>query len=165
VAAELTFREGTMADATVMAETVSLGFDGYRLFAPPGWKPPPFAVEVAAIRSRIAGHDAWALTAWDGDEPAGHVALLPDSTPATVYLWQLFVRPVHWGSGLADRLHGAFLETARARDYERARLQTPVGQARARRFYERNGWETDGLAVFEEKLGLDLLVYTRAGLT
>jgi len=165
VAAELTFRDGTVADAAAMAETVGIGFESYRAFAPPGWGPPAFAVEVAAIRSRMLGHDAWALVALDGDEPAGHVALLADPAPATVYLWQLFVRPAHWGSGVADRLHEAFLEAARARGYERARLKTPLGQARARRFYERQGWETDGLATLDDTLGLELLVYTRSRLT
>jgi GNAT superfamily N-acetyltransferase len=165
VAAELTFRDATVADAAAMAETVGIGFESYRAFAPPGWAPPAFAVEVAAIRSRMLGHDAWGLVALDGDEPAGHVALLADPAPATVYLWQLFVRPAHWGTGVADRLHEAFLEAARARGYQRARLKTPLGQARARRFYERQGWETDGLATLDDTLGLELLVYTRLGLT
>jgi GNAT superfamily N-acetyltransferase len=165
VATGLTFREATARDAPEMAETVGIGFDTYRAFAPPGWEPPPFAVAVAAIRSRMAGHDAWALLARDGDAPAGHIALLSDPAPGTVYLWQLFIRPPHWGSGLADRLHEEFLEASRTRRYRRARLRTPLDQGRSRRFYERNGWQTDGVAGYEEKLGLDLLVYTRKGLT
>jgi GNAT superfamily N-acetyltransferase len=166
VAPELTFIEATAADAPEMAETVGIGFATYREFAPPGWQPPPFAVEVAAIRSHMVGDDAWALLARDADrKPAGHVALLADTAPSTAYLWQLFLRPEHWGTGLADRLHQAFLDAARVRGYRRARLRTPRDQARSRRFYERNGWETDGVASFEDKLGLDLLVYTRKGLT
>jgi GNAT superfamily N-acetyltransferase len=155
VAAALSFRSGTPADAATMAATVGIGFDGYRAFAPAGWEPPAFAVEAAAIRSRMVGEDAWALMAFDGDDPA----------PGTVYLWQLFVRPAHWGTGLADHLHEAFLAQSRWRGYERGRLKTPLAQARARRFYERNGWQTDGLAVLDDTLGLELLVYTRPGLT
>ena len=165
MASALTFRPGTVADAATMAATVGIGFDGYRAFAPAAWEPPAFAVEAAAIRSRMAGDDAWALMAFDGDEPAGHIALLADPSPGTVYLWQLFLRPGHWGTGLADRLHDAFLAEARTRGYERGRLKTPFDQARARRFYERNGWETDGLAALDDTLGLELLVYTRPGLT
>jgi GNAT superfamily N-acetyltransferase len=165
LAPDLTFREGTVADAATMAATVGMGFNTYRAFAPAGWEPPAFAAEAAAIRSRMAGHDAWAFMAFDGDEPAGHVALLADPTPGTVYLWQLFLQPPHWGTGLADRLHEAFLIEARARGYARGRLKTPLAQARARRFYERNGWETDGLATLDDTLRLELLVYTRAGLT
>jgi GNAT superfamily N-acetyltransferase len=165
VAAELTFRDATVADAAAMAETVGIGFESYRAFAPPGWAPPAFAVEVAAIRSRMLGHDAWALLARDGDTPAGHIALLADPAPGVVYLWQLFIRPAHWGTGLADQLHEEFLDASRTRGYRRARLRTPFDQGRSRRFYERNGWRTDGVASFEHKLGLDLLVYTRKGLT
>ena len=165
MAPELTFRTATAADASTMARTVGIGFDGYRSFAPPGWEPPPYAIEVTTIRERLVRADAWALLAFDGDEPAGQVALLADPAPATVYLWQLFIRPPYWGSGLADRLHAAFLQAARDRGYARGRLRTPAGQARARRFYERNGWTTDGIATYEEGLELDLLVYTRAGLT
>jgi GNAT superfamily N-acetyltransferase len=165
VAPELTLRVATVTDAAVMAETVGIGFDGYRSFAPPGWEPPPFTIEVTTIRERLVRVDAWALLAFDGDEPAGQVALLADPAPTTVYLWQLFVRPAHWGTGLADRLHAAFLDEARARGYDHGRLRTPAGQARARRFYERNGWQTDGVETFEEGLDLELLDYTRAGLT
>jgi GNAT superfamily N-acetyltransferase len=165
VAPGLTLRVATASDAPVMAATVGIGFDGYRDFAPPGWEPPPFALEVTTIRERIVRDDAWALLAFDGDEPAGQVALLADPAPATAYLWQLFIRPPHWGTGLADRLHRAFLAEARARGYGRGRLRTPVGQGRARRFYERNGWTTDGVAAFEEGLDLELLDYTRVGLT
>ena len=165
MAPELTFREATAVDAPEMAVTVGIGFDTYRSFAPLGWEPPAFAVEVAAIRSRMAGGDAWALLARDRDAPAGHVALLADPTPGIAYLWQHFLRPPHRGTGLADRLHEAFLDASRVRGYERARLRTPLGQARSRRFYERNGWRTDGVASFEDALGLELLVYTRKGLT
>jgi GNAT superfamily N-acetyltransferase len=165
LATGLTFLEATAADAPEMAETVGIGFDTYRAFAPPGWEPPPFAVEVAAIRSRMVGEDAWALLARDGEVPAGHIALLSDPEPGIVYLWQLFIRPPHWGTGLADRLHAEFLDASRTRGYRSARLRTPFDQGRSRRFYERNGWRTDGVASYEEKLGLDLLVYTRKGLT
>ena len=165
MAPDLTFREATAVDAPEMAETVGIGFDTYRAFARSGWKPPPFAVEVAAIRSHMAGVDAWALLARDDDAPAGHIALLADPEPGTAYLWQLFLRPPYWGTGLADRLHEAFLAAARTRGYRRARLRTPFDQARSRRFYERSGWQTDGVATFEDTLGLDLLVYTRRGLT
>jgi GNAT superfamily N-acetyltransferase len=165
LAPALTFREGTVADAATMATTVGIGFHAYRDFAPAGWEPPAFAVEAAAIRSRMPSEDAWAYMAFDGDEPAGHVALLADPSPGTVYLWQLFLRPAHWGTGLAHRLHEAFLAEARARGYERGRLKTPLAHARARRFYERNGWETDGLAALDDTLRLELLVYSRAGLT
>ena len=41
------------------------------------------------------------------------------------------------------------------------RLHTPVGNARARAFYEREGWSTDGVAIPEPLLGIDLMEYRR----
>jgi GNAT superfamily N-acetyltransferase len=165
VAPELTFRVAAVADSPVIARTVGIGFDSYRAFAPPGWEPPPYSLELATTRERIVRGDAWVLLAFDGDEPAGQVALLADPEPATVYLWQLFLRPPYWGTGLAGRLHAAFLAEARKRGYERGRLRTPARQARARRFYERSGWTSDGVETFEQRIGLDLVDYTRPGLT
>lgn len=163
--AELTLREGRLADARVMAETIAIGFETYRAFAAPGWAPPGADREEQLVRARLGAESAWVLMAYDGDAPAGHVSLLPDPDPLAAYLWHLFVRPPYWGTGLAHVLHGAFLETGRARGYRRGRLRTPARQARARRFYEREGWITDGTEAFEEGLGLDLLVYTRPDLT
>ena len=41
------------------------------------------------------------------------------------------------------------------------RLFTPAGHARARRFYEREGWEPRGEPTLEEPLGLELIEYRR----
>ena len=41
------------------------------------------------------------------------------------------------------------------------RLHTPAGNLRARAFYEREGWRTDGVAIPEPMLGLDLVEYRR----
>ena len=41
------------------------------------------------------------------------------------------------------------------------RLFTPYGAARARAFYEREGWEPAGRAFAEPLLGLDLVEYRR----
>ena len=73
--------------------------------------------------------------------------MFPDWQPGGgVYLWHLFTRPAWWGTGLAAGLHDAFLAEARARGYRTARLHTPAGHARARRFYERRGWRVSGAA-------------------
>jgi len=162
-----TVRPATDADLHEMTLTVAEGFDGYRAFAPPGWEPPSDAVEEQRLRARFRAPDVWALVALGPDgTQAGHVSLLDDAEDpgACAYLWQLFVRPAHQGTGLAVALHDAFLDAARARGYTRARLRTPAGQAQARRFYEREGWTTDGRAELHPLLGLELLVYRRAGL-
>jgi GNAT superfamily N-acetyltransferase len=74
----------------------------------------------------------------------------------------LFLRPRWWGSGLAGRLHRLALEEAARQGYETIRLYTPVGQARARAFYAREGWTEAGPPFAEPLLGLDLLEYRRA---
>jgi GNAT superfamily N-acetyltransferase len=119
----LTTRVAVPADADAMARTMWLGFATYRSFAPAGWS-----------------------LSWTAeDEAAGHVALLPDSDRRdTAHLWQLFVRPAWWGTGVADVLHDRFVAHAREAGCRRARLVTPAAHARARRFYERRGWRTDG---------------------
>lgn len=160
-------RPATADDLPGMAHSMLEGFDGYRSFAPAGWEPPTHARELERSRARFAQPDAWALVAiGDGGVQAGHVSLLDDveQPGRSVYLWQLFVRAPHQGTGLAVTLHDAFLDAARARGYSRARLRTPAGQARARRFYEREGWRVDGPPVLEPLLGLELVTYRREGL-
>jgi GNAT superfamily N-acetyltransferase len=58
-------------------------------------------------------------------------------------LRDLYVVPEAWGSGVARALHGAALDWMRPRADE-AMLWVGEGNARARRFYEREGWRADG---------------------
>jgi GNAT superfamily N-acetyltransferase len=157
-------RVAVPADAPEMVRTVSLGFQTYRAFAPGGWTPPVSPDgEIVRIRERLSSPGAWALLASAAGEPAGHVALTPDGGSREVaYLEQLFVRPRWWGTGLAATLHEAFLARARADGFRRARLRTPAPHARARRFYERRGWRTDGPADELWDFGIPLVTYRRS---
>jgi GNAT superfamily N-acetyltransferase len=153
-----------VADAEAMCETVAIGFEGYRDFAPPGWRPPDVrgAHELARMRARLAAPDTWARIADDGPLVAGHVGVVPQAgVPGSAHLWQLFVRPPWWGSGLATRLNGLAVDEAAGRGYGAMRLHTPAGNARSRAFYEREGWRTDGVLLAEPLLGLDLVEYRR----
>ena len=155
-------RRALPADAPTMARTIALGFDTYRAFAPIGWPAPPD--ETAGIRHRLSTPGAWALLAEIAGEPAGHVALLPrhGDESRTALLWQLFVRPAWWGSGLAGALHEAFERDARERGYARAALRTPAAHTRARRFYARRGWRVDGPPEWMPELQLALVTMRRA---
>jgi GNAT superfamily N-acetyltransferase len=165
---EFEIRPATLADASLLARTVRLGFETYRAFAPHGWEPPPAAAEEARIAARLPLPDAWCRIAEAADGPAGHVGLLAAREggvgtapiPAQGYLWMLFVRERWWGSGLATRLHALAVVEAAGRGYEQLRLVTPAGQRRSRAFYEREGWSTDGTGIFEPMLGLELVTYT-----
>jgi GNAT superfamily N-acetyltransferase len=147
-----TLRPASPTDAERLAIVVSEGFETYRSFAPSGWEPPAANDELDSLRERLADPEVWCLLAEAGGEPAGHVALLPaakhsrwpSAEPGLVQLWQLFVRPPWWGSSLATELHREALREAAERGYRTMRLFTPVGHARARRFYEREGWTEAG---------------------
>jgi GNAT superfamily N-acetyltransferase len=76
-------------------------------------------------------------------------------------VWALFVRPAWWGTGLARRLHGLAVAEAVARGYDTMQLVTPTGQARARAFYEREGWRAAPPPFREPMLDLELIRYER----
>jgi GNAT superfamily N-acetyltransferase len=160
-------RRATLDDVAALAETQRLAFEGYATFAGPGWSPPSPEIEAVAIRERLGQPDAWCVIAHDGSAVAGHVGFLAARTrdaeqaviPRLAHLWALFVREPYWGSGLARRLHAMAVEEARARGYLGMRLFTPAGQARARAFYDREGWDTDGTTWLEPMLGLELVEY------
>jgi GNAT superfamily N-acetyltransferase len=156
----VTTRVARPSDAATLSRTVLLGVRTYVAFAPAGWQPVPPPNDVAMLTEELARRDSWALLAEIGGEPAAHVMLFPDWAPGGgVYLFQLFVRPAWWGTRLAAGLHDAFLDEARARGYRSARLHTPAGHARARRFYERRGWQSSGqIAVWR---GLPVAEYRR----
>ena len=152
-----------------VAETVRLGFASFRAWAGPAFDPPPHALELSRIREGLARPSAWVLLALSGGEPAGHVAFTQArereepraEIPGLAHYWMLFVRPPWWGSGLASRLNGLAVEEAARRGYGAMRLHTPAGNLRARAFYEREGWSTDGVAIPEPLLGLELVEYRR----
>ena len=162
-------RAATPEDAETIAETVSIGFASFRAWAGPAFDPPPPALELEQVREGLSRPSTWAVLALSGGEPAGHVSVTqarereeprPD-IPGLAHLWQLFVRPPWWGSGLAARLNAIAIENATARGFVAIRLFTPAENLRARAFYEREGWSTDGVLMPEPLLGIDLVQYRR----
>lgn len=157
-------RPATDADADAMTETLAIGFDGYREFAAHGWHPPDVRADAerARMRERLDATTTWAMIAEDGGLAAGHVGFLPQpGVGGSAHLWQLFVRPAWWGSGLAGELLARAIEAAVEQGYRRMRFYTPRDQARARRFYEREGFTWTGWEALEEPLGLVLVEYVR----
>jgi GNAT superfamily N-acetyltransferase len=158
-------------DAEALQFNVVVGFDGYREFAPPGWEPPDELTPESVERTRagILDPDAFALMAVHGESPVGHVLWVParnsraadaPRVPGLIHLQHLFVLPPWWGQGVADMLHERAVAAMRERGWARARLFTPEGQARARRFYERRGWVHAGRApAAVQGLGIPLVEY------
>jgi GNAT superfamily N-acetyltransferase len=170
VPSQLETRIATPADAPEISASVAEGFDGYREWAPAAWRPlAPTPEMVATLRSRLSDADVWCLLALDGAAVVGHVALAATSgeepepaPPGTTNLWQLFVRR-HWhGSGIAMTLMRAAVAEAGRRGFTTMRLWTPRGAARARRFYEREGWTPTGAVHEQSPTGLVTVQYERA---
>jgi GNAT superfamily N-acetyltransferase len=123
------------------------GMEVYRSFAPAGWSPPPLGEEVEHTRHLLGDDRVWTLVAEAAGELVGQITILPAAIagrpvddPQLAHLRNLFLRPDHWGTGLARTLHDAALDEARRRGFTRIRLIVAAGYGRARRFYEREGW-------------------------
>jgi GNAT superfamily N-acetyltransferase len=156
------FRPVSVEDAGILAANVIAGMETYRSFAGEGWEPVAAEDEQAGIRARLQS-GAWGRLAVDEGRVAGHVLVVPaDGVPGCAHLAGLFVGEPWWGTGLAARLLALAVAEMRAQGYALARLYTPELQARARRFYEREGWELQSGVVRHPELGLDLVEYRRA---
>jgi GNAT superfamily N-acetyltransferase len=163
-------RRVTVHDARELRATVAEGFESFRAWAAPGWDPPLTGFELSSYREALARPSLWGLIAVDGGEVAGHVTVVQArereepraDIPGMAHLWQLFVRPRWWGTGLAVRFNALAVEESARRGYDTMRLFTPAGNARARAFYEREGWSTFGEPAFEPFLALDIVQYRRS---
>lgn len=83
-----------------------------------------------------------------GDARTDHGAAAPDDGE----LWAINLEPEAWGRGLGGVLLAGAEQALVARGCARAHLWVLEGNARARRFYEREGWRPDG-AVKDEDFG------------
>jgi GNAT superfamily N-acetyltransferase len=164
----LSFRPAAPDDAELIAAAVARGFEGYREFAPAGWERPLVEREAELVRVALADSGSWCAIAEAGGVMAGHSFFAPAAAgaraseePGLAHLRGLFVEPEWWGSGLARELHSMAIGEAARRGWHAMRLFTPEGNARARRFYEREGWTRTG-ATFELANGLPTVEYRRA---
>jgi GNAT superfamily N-acetyltransferase len=88
--------------------------------------PPGTRLWVAEREGRIVGHATVAV-----DKALGELSAL-------------YVVPEEWGSGVAGALHDEAVACMRELGAIEAILWVVEGNARARRFYEREGWSADG---------------------
>lgn len=167
---EFSIRRARPPDAATLATTLAEAFDSYRVWAPTGWSPPDHTAEATdALALALSRADVWCLVARCDGNPAGHVALAPrtavqpeDAPTGTVNLWQMFVRQAWHGRGIASLLMLSAIAEARRRGYTRIRLWTPRDAARARRFYEREGFTLTGNEREESPLGIAIVEYAHA---
>jgi GNAT superfamily N-acetyltransferase len=142
--AEIGFRGARPDDAPATAAVVQAGFESYRSFAPPDWVPPDETGEADVERSRreLGAPETHAFVAEDAGRLIGQVRIVPaafpgpDGTTPDWHFRHLFVLEPYWGTPVARTLHAmAVAEVTGV-----IRLFTPAPHARARRFYEREGW-------------------------
>ena len=76
----------------------------------------------------------------------------PDAGDDVGELYGLYLHPAHWGLGRGRQLHDAALDELRAQGFVEATLWVLESNARARGFYERQGWRTDG-SVKSDRVG------------
>ena len=69
-------------------------------------------------------------------------------------LYAIYALPEAWGTGAGSDLMQAGVEALREAGYRDAILWVLEDNPRARRFYEREGWELDGTAKEDDVLGV-----------
>lgn len=166
----LVFREIASDGIHELAAAVADAFVGYRAFAPTNWQPPPAADEARRLQRWIADAGFGGEVACDGQRYIGHATFIPAErhsfrpAPAasSAHLLHLFVEPDYWGTRVAAQLlTHATDAAARDRGFAAIRLFVAAGQARARRFYTREGFVAVG-EPFDFGLGLPALEYRRS---
>jgi len=160
-----TVRPATSADLGMLADNLVDGFSSYRRWAPVTWSAPERLEMLTALLQRFSRDGSWCVAGWEGREPVGHATARPErdaeehDVEGVARLTHLFVREPYWGSGIAGLLHDAIVDGMAQRGFTAAVLWTPEGQARARAFYLRSGWQETGARDPVNELGLELLEY------
>jgi GNAT superfamily N-acetyltransferase len=155
------------ADAAVIAQITRAGFASWEWAG--DWIPNPVDVEEDEIAGWLAKPGVWSLLATSDGVPVGQTTLSPAYTdddareeiPGLCHLRHLFLTPEWHGTGLAAHLLEAAMDRARESGYERARLWTPRDNARARAFYEREGWRRSGVELASSRFGMPLVQLIR----
>ena len=93
-----------------------------------------------SFRSRAVDRVADTTVADVGGEIAGFVMVIPGSDEVE----QVYVAKAHRGSGVAGLLLTEAERQVASGGHSRAWLAVVIGNARAKRFYERQGWVDDG---------------------
>ena len=167
--AAFTVRSATAADVDALARGAIEGVADYVAFAPAGWAPPDLLAELAHTRVVLEDANFHCYVAELDGEVVGQVTVVPAARaarpvdePELGHLRNLYVARAQWGSGLAAALLRTAEQDARDRGFTTLRLFVAEGQARARRFYRREGWEPAGPPFFDPVPGLSMFEYRRA---
>jgi ribosomal protein S18 acetylase RimI-like enzyme len=133
---QVALRKATPADSDQVAEIWRLGWeDGHRGSVPSELVK---ARTEESFRTRASDRvDGTTVATVDG-EVAGFVMVVDDEVE------QVYVSARHRGSGVAAILMNEAERQVRANGYQMAWLAVVGGNARARAFYEKAGWQDEG---------------------
>lgn len=110
-----------------------------------GMRPEDWAGRFRTAPADLSG--PFTLVAVTDGAVCGHVTIgrsRDDDIAASGEVWAVYVDPGHWGAGVGRALMDAAGHRLAQAGYERAFLWTLSANERARRFYERVGWQPDG---------------------
>lgn len=160
-------REGTQLDASQLAEVhVRSWQKAYR-----GLIPDDYLDSLDADLGRREGvfrqaaetssEEGILFVAEDEGEAVGFVWAGPardeDADEAVVgEIWSIYLHPSHWGRGAGKALQDRAMEYLKERGFKEASLWVLDSNKRTRRWYERQGWRSDGATKSEEGRGLVL---------
>ena len=139
-------RPGTPDDAETVADIWHAGWH----VAHPGHVPDGLTARrtIEAFRDRSPGRVADTTVAEQDGEVVGFIMVVGDEVE------QVYVAPASFGSGVATELLAEAERQVAAGGHEVAWLAVARGNARARRFYERQGWTDERDLDYEvEALG------------
>ncbi len=167
----VTYRDATPADAATLDrifDTVFCDTFGH-LYAPEDLAAFQSSFGIADWEAQLADPAYAFRIAEDGDEPAGYAKLGPMKLPLeterpALLLDQLYVMKEHRGAGIARELMDWALAQAKHRGAEELYLTVFVDNHRARRFYDRYGFEAVGRYDFMVGSHADEDIIMRKGL-
>jgi len=146
----------TLVRAAVPADAAALGplhlrcwAEAYEGLVDPDRLAPYLADVDGAVRrwTEALGGPSRVRVAEDGGALVGFARVQPASGDVVAHLGAVYVRRSHWSTGVGQRLLDAALGDGPAT------LRVFRDNARARRFYDRNGFVPDGYEAEEPHLG------------
>jgi ribosomal protein S18 acetylase RimI-like enzyme len=164
VPGEIVVRDATISDAQAIAEAHITAWQvAYRGIMPDRYLDELSADIAGQVRRRrvhIAAPDeprVFNLVAEDDGAVIGWLAAGPsrddDRHEAEGEIWAVYVHPDSWRAGAGGALMTAAIERLVDEGYAEATLWVFEDNTRARRFYERYGWRTDGATEIFERGG------------
>ncbi len=168
----VTIRRATIADARAIAEVHVHSWQwAYRGLIPDSYLDRLSIDSRADTRTQLLAAETEGRT-WIAEQErriVGFATTGPsrdaDALPGTGEIGAIYLRREATGQGIGRELFAHAMHDLRQRGYQQATLWVLDSNARARRFYEKAGWVTDGTTKTEERPGALLReVRYRAGL-